>query len=321
MSPASPPPYLVATASAPGPHQPARTGKGWRIGLGVLLAVALAATAVLTAFLLQTQARLDDTTTQLDDTREELEDRQRQLEEQQRQLDEKEVFGESMGALMSTAQRFNGVPMASLVDFDRIEELAVWAWLDRHDVAAVREHTGAVDALHEELAALLASAEARLATNASGSVAESLLDELGRGFVETVWGDAGAACETDALGCVWSGDPLVVHLDADSFDQPYRTAWGETLVGYHEFAHVLQFTNPGPTADALTAFGDDPETMADCYALTMLDSWSLDERVWVSSSSYWDVSYGYGYVCDDSQRDVIRTWSASLGVQARPVSQ
>ena len=317
MSPIAPPPHLAA----PAPTRTRSTGRGWLIALAVLLALALAAIALLTAFLLQTRSTLEQTTGELERTTEELEERKRRLDEQREQLDEKETFGESMGALMSTAQQLHGVPMASLVDFDRIEELAEWAWLDRHHVAAVREHTAAVDALNEELAAQLATAQSRLATNASGTVGESVLNQLGNGFVETVWGDAGAVCNTDALGCVWGGEPLVVHLDAASFAQPYRTEWGETLVAYHEFAHVLQFTNPEPTDQAVTAFGGDRETMADCYALTMLDAWTLGERVWVSSTHYWDVSYGYGHVCDEGQRSVIRDWVAAVGVQARAVSQ
>src|SRR5690606_10389596 len=198
------PPPLLPAAPSPASAVPRRSAaaRGWAIALGILLVLALAGVGVLTAFLLPTQAKLDETTTRLEDALEELEERDRRLLEQQEQLDEKQTFGEAMGALMSTAQRFDGVPMAILVDFDRIEELAVSAWLDRHDVTAVREHTASAAALHDRLAALLATAEARLATNASGSVAETLLDELGRGFVETVWGDAGAACESVALGCV-----------------------------------------------------------------------------------------------------------------------
>ncbi len=321
MSPGGLTPYPAASAEPPTRPRRRSTGKGWLIALGVLLAIAIAAIALLTAFLLQTRSALEQTTGELDRTIEELEDRQRRLDEQREQLDEKETFGQSMGALMDTVARFDGVPAASLVDFGRIELLAGYAWKDRHDVAAVRRYTAEIDVLTADFAAVLAEADARVGTNASGTLAETLIDELGRGFVETVWGDAGAVCQTEALGCVWGGEPLIIHLDVDGFAQPYRTEWGETLVAYHEFAHVLQFTNPLPTVDALGAFGGDNETMADCYALTMLDAWSLEERVWASGASYWDVTYGYGQVCDDAQRDVIRDWVASLGVQVRPVSQ
>jgi hypothetical protein len=90
-----------------------------------------------------------------------------------------------------------------------------------------------------------------------------------------------------------------------------------TGVAYHEFAHVLQFTNPQPTAEAVTAFGGDMETMADCYALTFLDGWTLDHEVWTTPYEGWEVSVGYGYVCDEAQRQVIREWAAKLGVEPR----
>ena len=36
---------------------------------------------------------------------------------------------------------------------------------------------------------------------------------------------------------------------------------------------------------------------------------------------YWEVSVGYGYTCDESQRQVIRNWNDSLGVQVQPITQ
>lgn len=109
------------------------------------------------------------------------------------------------------------------------------------------------------------------------------------------------------------------RLDVAREAEPYMTDRIRTGVAYHEFAHVLQFTNPEPTATALEAFGGDAETMADCFALTFLDGWTLDSRVWDSDSSYWDVSIGYGVECDDAQKQVIRDWRASLGVQPRVI--
>jgi hypothetical protein len=61
--------------------------------------------------------------------------------------------------------------------------------------------------------------------------------------------------------------------------------------------------------------------MADCFALTYLDGWTLDHRVYVSDYEYWDVSIGYGYTCDESQRQVIRDWYAQLGPQLGEISQ
>ncbi len=65
--------------------------------------------------------------------------------------------------------------------------------------------------------------------------------------------------------------------------QPWMTDFIQTGIAYHEFAHVLQFTNPEATDAAVAAFGGDVETMADCYSLTYLLGWTLDHTVWVSS--------------------------------------
>jgi hypothetical protein len=61
--------------------------------------------------------------------------------------------------------------------------------------------------------------------------------------------------------------------------------------------------------------------MADCFALTYLDGWTLDHKVYVSSFEYWQVSIGYGYTCDDGQRQVIRDWYEQLGFHSQPISQ
>ena len=80
-------------------------------------------------------------------------------------------------------------------------------------------------------------------------------------------------------------------------------------------------TNPEQTELALEAFSGDDETMADCYALTYLDGWTLEHKVWITSYSWWDVNVGYGYTCDDTQRQAIVTWYDSLGFTAAPISQ
>ena len=128
-------------------------------------------------------------------------------------------------------------------------------------------------------------------------------------------------CEDDVLACVMSDVPQTVHVDATDLAEPYMTAWLQTGVAYHELAHVLQLTNPEPTDAAREAFGGDDETMADCYALTYLEGWTLDHRVWINRYEYWDVNIGYGHTCDETQRQAIRTWVAELGVDIHPVSQ
>ena len=112
-----------------------------------------------------------------------------------------------------------------------------------------------------------------------------------------------------------------MHFDAADDNVEYTNDFIRSGVAYHEFAHVLQMTNPDATDAALEAFGDDDEIMADCFALTYLDGWKLDHRIWVSSYEYWDVSIGYGYTCNESQKQVIRDWYSQLGYQATPISQ
>lgn len=84
---------------------------------------------------------------------------------------------------------------------------------------------------------------------------------------------------------------------------------------------MLQFTNPELTEEAVEAFGGDHETMADCFALTYLAGWTLDHRVYVTRYSWWDVNIGYGYTCNDSQKQVVRDWYTQLGYTSEPISQ
>src|SRR5690606_31126204 len=103
--------------------------------------------------------------------------------------------------------------------------------------------------------------------------------------------------------------------------QPWMTDFIRTGLSYHEFAHVLQFTNPQQTETALEAFKGDHERMADCFALTYLKGWKLDHQVWINDYQYYDVSVGYGYTCNSTQRTAIREWYESLPFQSRPISQ
>ena len=134
--------------------------------------------------------------------------------------------------------------------------------------------------------------------------------------------DADKRCEEDVWGCVVSDDPFTIHYDAaETNGEPYMSDWLRAGLVYHEYAHVLQMTNPRATTTAEKAFGGDWETMADCYALTYLSGWTLDHTIWVSDYEYWQVSMGYGYTCDETQRQVIRDWVAALGYQHEPIAQ
>lgn len=218
-------------------------------------------------------------------------------------------------------REFEGVLTTTVVPFGRYEDAITQAWHHRWTPAAIDVDIAAMQRAREDLATVLASSVTEATTNASGSMFEAVIDELGHGFISSVIDDADSYCERDVLACVKSDDPLTIHFDAADDAQPYMTDWLRTGVAYHEFAHVLQFTNPEPTDVALESFDGDHETMADCFALTFLDGWTLDHRIWVNSYTYWDLNIGYGYECSSSQRDVIRDWYGELGFHFQPISQ
>ena len=286
----------------------------WIVVLAVLLVVALAGGALLVLEVQRLQSANDESQRQLDEQR-------RLLDEQGELLDEKESFGVAIEDFMAKARSLDGVPIGSVVALDEIETIARQAWEQRGSAAAVASLAESVRERAAELQAVLDAAAAQLASNDSGTLGESLVDALGAGLVRVVFDDPASLCGGDPIGCVSGDDPTLIHLDPAEYDAVYFDDELRALVTYHEFAHVLQFTNPVPTAAAAAAFGDDWEFMADCYALTVTDSWSLDRRVWQTDSSYWDVSVGYGRVCDESQRDAIRGWLGEVGFYYRPVSQ
>lgn len=297
----------VEPASPPGrPRMPRRT-LALVVVLASLCVLALAAVAVLALLYLRAEDRIADQEDRID----ELDDL----------VDVKEEFGAAMERLMDTAEQFEGAPMASLVPFDAYEGLARQAWNDRHALERVGNHTAQADRYTEHLAGLLERAAAERAENRTGSYPEELLDEIGQGFASLVYGEADELCEDDVLGCVVDSEPYVVNLDRADLDHPAVDRWGRRYVTLHEFAHVLQFTNPEATAEAEKSFGGDWEFMADCYALNAMNSRSLERRVWVSAYEYWDTTYGYGRVCDSGQREVIDDWVEQSGVHYRAVSQ
>ena len=295
----------VPVSDEPTPSTPRRRRRvGWIVAV-TLLGLALIAAGGALAF---TLIKLSEA--------QQLIDHQREL------IDEKETFASAAQELMSTAAQFDGVPYDSLVKASRYAGLIERAWQSRWDAGKVAEVTASIRRATGELTDLLTAAENEASSNATGTIFESLTDQLGAGFVKTSLDTADTACASDVWGCVAGEEPFTIHYDAaDTGGQPYMNDWLRTGLAYHEYAHVLQFANPGPTTVAEKAFGGDWETMADCYALTVLPGWTLDHTIWVSDYEYWEVSVGYGYTCDESQRQVIRDWVDDLGYTHEPISQ
>lgn len=307
VAPTAPPPGVPAEPAAP--ERPVRRSRGMIVAI-VLLSVGLAAAigAFVWYFLQLQQANAM------------IHRQDRELQEQRDLIDRKDTFGAAMEELLDEARTREGVPLATIVPWDRFQLLASQAWARRWNAEALDRSIADVERVRSELVVQRETAEQEAASNASGSAYETALDRLGAGYVTWRLDDADTLCEDDVLACVMSDDPLVVHVDAPDDSLPYMTDWIRTGLAYHEFAHVLQFANPDPTETAVAAFDGDVETMADCFALTYLDGWTLDHRVWTSRYEYWDVSIGYGYTCDESQRQVVRDWFGQLGVKPRSIT-
>jgi len=297
---AEPPPVAVA---------PKRSRKAL-IAIILLIVALLAALGALAFYLLQLSAANDR-----------IADQKQQIQEQKDLIDKKETFGAAMAGLLETASQFDGVLMPSLVPVDDYEDIATQGWYHRWKGEALVKDTTTVNGYTDDLTALLTKAATEAGTNTTGSTYETVTDQLGGGFVSSLIDDADSLCESDVLACVFSEDPYTVHFDAADASVEYMTDWLKTGVAYHEFAHVLQMTNPDPTEIALESFGGDVETMADCFALTYLDGWKLDHRIFITSYSWWDVSIGYGYTCDETQKQAVRDWYGALGYQTQPITQ
>ncbi|QIG38501.1 hypothetical protein G5T42_02570 [Microbacterium sp. 4R-513] len=281
--------------------------------LGILLVLVLAAGAWLTVQFLEARERIAD-------QREKISNQQDEIEKQKELIDKKEEFGAAMSGLLGTAAEFDGVLTGSIVPWHEYQVLAERAWRHRWDGDKVEDDTQGVRQAAADLETILATARQDAASNATGSTYESVIDSLGRGFVRSVLDQKTCSSSDDSvLGCVFGNDPYLVHFDAAGDQLPYMTDELRTGIAYHEFAHVLQFTNPDATAAVLPAFDGDHEVMADCFALTFLDGWTLDHRIWVSGYQYWDVSIGYGQVCSDAQRQAVRDWYGQLGVKPQPI--
>lgn len=251
-----------------------------------------------------------------------IEEQQQQIEEQGELIDQKETFSQAATELMATAAQFDGMPYSTLVNPNTLQTLVGSGWTHRWNAEALQRASTNVDDETARLASLLADADEQKSSNSSGTHFEKVTDRLGQGFVATSLKNADKVCEQDVWGCVGGDDPYTIHFDhAETRNQPYMNNTLREGLAYHEYAHVLQFTNPEQTAEALESFDGDWETMADCYALTYLDGWKLDHTIWVSSFEYWEVSVGYGYTCTSEQRKVIREWRESLGYQHEPISQ
>lgn len=316
-APVPPVESLPSAAEAPSaPIAPPPAGKRPKRSRKALIPIVLLSIALAAAL-----AVLGYGYIQLTNANDLIEQQDRELEQQRDLIDKKETFSAAMQSLQNKAAEFDGVRLTAVVPVDEYAILASKAWAHRWDSFELDGDIAEAQAAEQDLVDLLAAAATQATTNVTGTTNEAVIDSLGGGFVASVIDDADTLCESDVLACVVSNDPYTVHFDAADTQLPYMNDWIRTGLAYHEFAHSLQMTNPGPTAIALESFGGDSETMADCFALTYLNGWTLDHKIFVSSNTYWQVSIGYGYTCNDAQKQVIRDWYEPLGFHAEPITQ
>lgn len=305
-----------SVAETPSPAATPRRPRTGVVVLSSVLALALIAAGV-GAFWMVSQ--LNDARTRISDQDERISDQEKKIEEQRELIERKDQFGAAMSRLYENVDPLVGLPYSTLIPWTEYQDLANRAWTHRWNADSLDIDVASANALASDLATRSEKARMQASSNASGTAWEATLDALGRGWVSMAVDEGSTACGAEALACVSSADPFVVRVAGNTRTDPRMTDWIRTGVAYHEYAHVLQFTNPEATEPALAAFGGDYETMADCYALTFLDGWTLDHEVPIDASSYWEVSVGYGYTCNEGQRQVIRDWTAGLGIAKQPV--
>ncbi|WP_353113357.1 hypothetical protein [Microbacterium sp.] len=212
------------------------------------------------------------------------------------------------------AAELDGNPVASLVTevrgFQILEQRAESPRLTEAIAADLAQEARE---RRERLQQRIDEAETRRG-NASGSITEGLVDAAGRGFIDIRW-DADTACAVSdrpgrtTTGCV-SEDPVAVHVLPES--QLFGD-WGARMVVLHELTHLYQRADSDAHAiqessEAMKLvekglFQGSSEKMADCYALTYLNGWTLSNELG---------TVGYGYVCNAEERQAIRRWAAEI---------
>lgn len=225
------------------------------------------------------------------------------------------AFDAERAKYYALAAQLEGNPVAPLVTqivaFERLENSIADPNITSAYAAELAQRA---QAARQELEQRITDAAARRA-NASGSVTEALVDEAGAGFIDIAW-DADTACGTSrradegmvTIGCV-SEDPLAVHIAPE--DQLSGDT-GMRIVVLHELTHLYHRADTDAHLDGISPslqlieqgyFQGSSEAMADCYALTYMNQWTL---------TFENRTMGYGYVCGDEERRLIREWAAQI---------
>ncbi|MCP2049314.1 UNVERIFIED_ORG: hypothetical protein J3D58_003386 [Paenarthrobacter nicotinovorans] len=225
---------------------------------------------------------------------------------------QKALFKQEQTRINELAAQLGGNPTAPLVaDFPSFRrEEAKLADPDL-TIFSARSMVGFATRFREGLETSAAAAATRR-VNATGSLSEALVDAAGNGYIDVQW-DAATVCgAAESQGWSTSGcvkDFSTVHLLPES---EYGNEWSMRMTVAHELAHIYQLAdsarvpeNPGYYKGLLAQglFQSDREVMADCYALTYYNQWTLENG---------GTEVGYGYVCNETERQAIREWAADI---------
>ncbi|UXM92140.1 hypothetical protein [Paenarthrobacter sp. JL.01a] len=225
---------------------------------------------------------------------------------------QKALFKQELARINELAAQLDGNPAAPLVaDFPSFRREEARLADPNLTILSARSLVSFATRFREGLETRAAAAAIRR-VNATGSLTEGLIDAAGNGYIDVQW-DAATVCGAaekqgwSTSGCV--KDFSTVHLLPEN---EYGNEWSMRMTVVHELAHMYQLADSARVPDghgdykdllAQGLFQGDKEVMADCYALTYYNQWTLENG---------GTEMGYGYVCNETERQAIREWAADV---------
>lgn len=309
------PPYAawpVGSAPAAPPVKPRRKGLGWIFaGCGCLTLVAGVVIAAVVIGALGSSNAGGDRSSDSDPTTATVEE---QLA----------IVRTESAAYEKLAAQLDGNPVAPLVTLphrfqrlqDDVDALETSSANEKVRQNLAKLYAERATQYRSELQSLITAAEGRR-TNASGTSEEQLVDSAGNGFIDIQWNADSECSPADEPGHTTAGcttaspEQLIVHILPP--EKQLGTDEAERVTTLHELAHLYQYVDAEATSDLADGeaqklkdaglFQGSGEVMSDCYALTYLDLHTL---------TFGDITSGYGYVCNDAERQAIREWAKKI---------
>lgn len=239
-------------------------------------------------------------------------------EELQRKLDAKETFSATTTQLLEELNYFTGMPVKEKFAVAYYQQMVTDAYLYRDDIAAVNGLTSQMKIEIEKIQTLKTQMDQNKTSNVTNSPLETTADALSNGYAEIVFYTmATPECQDTNINessvvaaCVWNTKPQTIYVNTDVMNRTVNqenNGWYYQGVVYHEYAHVLQYTNPETTATYLPSFDNDSEKQADCFA----------DAYYASNFS----EYSYNKGCTVEQVNKVQEWYETLKFQPITLTQ